>query len=138
MRILIICTGNSCRSQMAEGFLRQLRPEWEVFSAGTYPAAWVHPLAVRVMAEVGVDISGNRPQSVDQFLDESFDYVITVCDNARETCPAFTGKVSHRLHVSIPDPTQVIGNEEQVLAVFRQVRDEIRESFGQLVQHIST
>ena len=91
MRILILCTGNSCRSQMAEGFLRSFAPSWEVFSAGTKAAAQVHPLAVRVMSEVGIDLSENYPKTVDQFITQPFDYVITVCSNAKESCPVFIG-----------------------------------------------
>jgi arsenate reductase len=129
MRILILCTGNSCRSQMAEGFLKSFDPALEVFSAGTHPASRVHPLAVRVMNEAGIDIAGNHPRNVDQFLAQSFDYVITVCDHARETCPVFTGKVVHHLHVGFEDPATAIGSEDEVLAVFRRIRDEIRSSF---------
>ena len=130
-RVLILCTGNSCRSQMAEGFLRRLRHEWEVFSAGTFPASRIHPLTVQVMAEAGVDISSQWPKSVDQFVSQPFDYVITVCDDARESCPAFTGKVAQRLHLGFEDPAMAVGSEEEVLAVFRRVRDEIRERFGE-------
>jgi arsenate reductase len=99
MRILILCTGNSCRSQMAEGFLKTFAPKAEVFSAGTAPSANVHPLAIKVMHERGIDISRTAPKSVDQFLSQSFDYVITVCDSARESCPVFTGAVTTRLHI---------------------------------------
>ncbi len=107
MRVLILCTGNSCRSQMAEGFLRRLRPDWEIYSAGTFPADRVHPLAVKVMAEAGVDISRQWPKTVDQFVSQPFDYVITVCDDARESCPTFTGKVAQRLHMGFEDPAMV-------------------------------
>ncbi|UCD36991.1 MAG: arsenate reductase ArsC [Fidelibacterota bacterium] len=130
-RVLILCTGNSCRSQMAEAFLRQLRPEWEVVSAGTFPAAQVHPLAIRVMDEVGVDLSHQRTTSVDHLIPQSFDYVITVCDDARETCPVFTGEVGARLHIDFEDPARAVGTEEEILKVFRQVRDEIRKRFGE-------
>lgn len=134
MRVLIICTGNSCRSQMAAGFMHQLRPGWEVVSAGTFPAEQVHPLAVSVMAEVGIDISSQHPKAVETFVAKNFDYLITVCDDARGSCPTFVGKVNHRLHMGFPDPARVMGNEEQVLAVFRQVRDEIREGIIQFVE----
>ncbi|RPI00737.1 MAG: arsenate reductase ArsC, partial [Calditrichaeota bacterium] len=97
MKILILCTGNSCRSQMAEGWLKSFDDRLQVFSAGTAPAARVHPKAVQVMAEVGIDLSRNHPKSVDQFLSVNFDYVITVCDHANETCPLFLGSVKHRL-----------------------------------------
>ena len=114
---------------MAEGFLKSFDAALEVFSAGTYPASRVHPLAIRVMKEAGVDISPHYPKSVDEFIDKPFDYVITVCDHARESCPLFTGKVSHRLHIGFEDPSLALGSEEEVLPVFRRVRDEIRSSF---------
>jgi arsenate reductase len=129
--VLILCTGNSCRSQMAEGFLRSFDAELEVCSAGTVPASSVHPLAVRVMREAGIDISGHRPKSVDEFVHRPFDYVVTVCDGAKESCPVFTGKVGHRLHIGFDDPAEASGSDEEVLAVFRRVRDEIREGFRQ-------
>jgi arsenate reductase (thioredoxin) len=128
-RILILCTGNSCRSQMAEGFMKSLDPSLEVYSAGTNPASRVSSRAIQVMKEVGIDISEEHPKSVDQFLGESFDYVITVCDHAKETCPVFTGKVQHRLHIGFDDPTEAIGTEDKLLTVFRRVRDEIKEHF---------
>ncbi len=128
-KILILCTGNSCRSQMAEGFLKSFDPELEVYSAGTAPSDRVHPKAVQVMREVGIDLSDNYPKNVDQFLNMPFDYVITVCDHAKETCPVFTGQVKHRLHIGFEDPAEATGTEEEVLAVFRRVRDEIKQSF---------
>ena len=129
MRVLILCTGNSCRSQMAEAFLRQLRPDWAVYSAGIVPAREVHPLAIKVMAEVGLDISRHQPKSVEQFVSHPFDEVITVCDDARENCPIFTGRVIHRRHLGFVDPTQAVGTEEEVLTVFREVRDAIGKGF---------
>ena len=129
--ILILCTGNSCRSQMAEGFLKAYDPALEVNSAGTRPSGVVHPLAVKVMQEVGIDLSAHRPKSLNAFLDRPFDYVITVCDNAKESCPIFTGKVGQRLHLGFDDPADAIGSEEEVLAVFRRVRDEIAARFRQ-------
>lgn len=137
MRVLILCTGNSCRSQMAEGFLKSFAPGLEVHSAGTHPASQVHPLAVRVMREAGIDIAGNRPKSVEQFLDQPFEYVITVCDHARETCPVFTGLVAHRLHIGFEDPVMATGPEEDVLLIFRRVRDEIRHSFLEFSRRLS-
>ncbi len=134
MKILILCTGNSCRSQMAEGFLKSFDPALEVRSAGTGPSDRVHPKAVQVMAEEGIDISGGYPKNVDQFLDTAFDYVITVCDNAKETCPFFTGKVNHRLHIGFDDPADAVGTEEEILAEFRRVRDEIKRDFEQFYQ----
>lgn len=128
-KILILCTGNSCRSQMAEGFLKSFNPELEVFSAGTKPADKVNPKAVQVMKEVGIDISNNYPKDVEQFINESFDYVITVCDNAKETCPVFIGKVGKQLHIGFEDPAEATGTEDEILAVFRKVRDEIKKDF---------
>lgn len=129
--ILILCTGNSCRSQMAEGFLRSFDSSLEVYSAGTKPAATVHPLAVKVMREEWVDISTNLPKSVDTFLEKAFDYVITVCDGANDSCPMFVGKVEHRLHIGFDDPAEATGTKEEVLATFRRVRDEINQRFRQ-------
>ena len=129
MRILILCTGNSCRSQMAEGFLKSFDPSLEVLSAGTKAASRVHPKAIQVMHEVGIDLSGNFPKTVDQFLSQTFDYVITVCDNAKESCPVFLGAVRHRLHIGFDDPAEAAGTDEEILAVFRRVRDEIRTGF---------
>jgi arsenate reductase (thioredoxin) len=114
---------------MAEGFMKSLDPSLEVYSAGTNPASRVSSRAIQVMKEVGIDISEEHPKSVDQFLGESFDYVITVCDHAKETCPVFTGKVQHRLHIGFDDPTEAIGTEDKLLTVFRRVRDEIKEHF---------
>ncbi len=125
-RVLILCTGNSARSQMAEGWVRhELGEQWEPYSAGTAPAGYVHPLAVRVMAEVGVDISAQRSKSVDAFRDQDFDVVITVCDGARERCPVWLGR-GRRVHIGFPDPAAVDGPEEARLAAFRAVRDAIR------------
>jgi len=132
-RILILCTGNSCRSQMAEAFVKQLHPDWQAFSAGTKPAERIHPKAVQVMQEIGIDISDGYPKSVDQFLNQSFDYVITVCDHARESCPVFLGNVKEQLHIGFEDPAEASGSEEEVLAVFRRVRDEIRDEFDRFI-----
>jgi len=129
--ILILCTGNSCRSQMAEGFLRSFDAELDVHSAGTVPATEVHPLAVQVMREKGIDLSANRPKKVDEFLAKPFDYVVTVCDGAKESCPLFTGNVKHRLHIGFDDPAAATGSGEEVLAEFRRVRDEIEARFGE-------
>lgn len=128
-RILILCTGNSCRSQMAEAILRRLDPTLDVHSAGTSPAERVHPLALRVLEEIGIDHGGSRPKSVDEFLGQAFDAVITVCDHAKETCPVFTGAVGRRLHIGFDDPALATGSDEEILAEFRRVRDEIRERF---------
>lgn len=129
MKILILCTGNSCRSQMAEGFLRFFAKDAEVYSAGTDPSGQVHPKAIQVMKEVNIDISAHSPKSVDEFIDKEFDYVITVCDGARESCPVFTGKVKHRMHIGFIDPAEATGSEQEILTVFRNVRDQIRNDF---------
>jgi len=124
-RVLILCTGNSARSQMAEGLLRHDHGErFEVESAGTNPS-FVRPEAITVMREVGVDISGHRSKHVEEFGAQQFDYVITVCDNARETCPVYFGK-AQKLHHDFEDPAALTGSEEQRLALFRRVRDELR------------
>ena len=126
-RVLILCTGNSCRSQMAEGWVNhELYETWEARSAGTKPADAVHPLAVGTMLEVGVDISSGRPEMVDVYYDQPWDLVVTVCDAARESCPVFPRSVE-TLHVSFPDPAEAKGTDHQIKAVFRQVRNAIRD-----------
>ena len=134
-RVLLVCTGNAARSQMAEGLVNSLlAPGWQAMSAGTAPASHVHPLAVRVMAEIGIDIAGKRPKSVDEFQGVPFDIVITVCDHAAETCPVWLGK-GRVVHIGFPDPAAATGSEADRLAVFRLVRDEIRRTVcGYLVQ----
>jgi arsenate reductase len=125
-QVLILCTGNSARSQMAEGLLRHDAGErFGVESAGTKPGQ-VRPEAIAVMKEIGIDISGHRSKSVDEFADKKFDYVLTVCDNAKESCPIFPGH-ANRLHRNFEDPAAAQGSETERLAVFRRVRDEIRE-----------
>ncbi len=125
-RILVLCTGNSARSQMAEGLFRREGGEaWEVFSAGTRPG-FVRPEAIAAMREIGVDISNHRSKSADEFVGQPFDYVITVCDHARDTCPAFPG-ARNRIHWSFEDPAAVEGAEEVRMAAFRRVRDEIHD-----------
>lgn len=127
-RVLILCTGNSARSQIAEGWLRHLAGDrFAVFSAGTKPSV-VNPLAIQVMREVGIDISDHRSKSVTEFLDQSFDYVITVCDQAAEACPVFPGRAT-RLHWSFPDPAAVPGDAATQLTAFRAVRDAIGDRF---------
>ena len=128
-RILVLCTGNSARSQMTEGFLRSFNPQLEVFSAGTAPAPRVNPYAVKVMKEVGLDISGGTPKNVREFLGQSFDFVITVCDDADRNCPNFRGKVGKRMHLGFPDPAKATGTDEEKLRVFRRVRDDIKLRF---------
>jgi arsenate reductase len=129
MKILILCTGNSCRSQMAEGFLKSFDSRLGVFSAGTDPAPHANANAIAVMKEAGIDISQNEPQSVDLFLSDSFDYVITVCDEARESCPYFSGNVRHRMHIGFEDPAKAGGTEEEILGEYRKIRDQIKEEF---------
>lgn len=114
---------------MTEGFLRSLDPRLEVYSAGTTPAAQVHPMAAKAMSEIGIDISAAKPKNVLQFLDQPFDHVITVCGEADENCPLFRGKVGKRAHIGFDDPAKATGTDQQVFAVFRRVRDEIRERF---------
>jgi len=132
MKILILCTGNSCRSQMAHGLLQSFDKRLEVHSAGTAPGYEVNRKAVQVMAEAGIDISGHYPKSVDEYINDEWDYVITVCDDARETCPVFTGKVKHRLHMGYEDPSFKTGSEEYIMSEFRKVRDQIKNDFYKL------
>lgn len=128
-KILILCTGNSCRSQMAEGFLKSFDNNLDVYSAGTKPAERVNPFAVKAMKEVGIDISNGIAEDVEKYLSQSFDYVITVCDNAKESCPAFMGEVKHRLHIGFDDPADAVGTEDEIMPVYRRVRDEIKRDF---------
>ena len=131
-RVLILCTGNSARSQMAEGYLRHAAGDrYEVFSAGTRPVG-LNPNAVKAMAEVGIDISGHRSKSVDEFSGQQFDYVITVCDNAKEACPIFPGP-GKRLHHSFEDPAAAAADQQ--LAKFREVRDQIRVWVDEFVRN---
>lgn len=127
MKVLILCTGNSCRSQMAHGILQSFDKSLEVYSAGTQPASQVNPLAVEVMKEIGIDLSSHSPKNVGVYLDDAWDYVITVCGGANETCPAFIGKVGKRLHIGFDDPSDAKGSEEFIISEFRRVRDEIRK-----------
>jgi arsenate reductase len=129
MRVLILCTGNSCRSQMAAGFLASFDKNIDVHSAGTYPATYVQPRAIEVMKEAGIDISKASPKNVKLYLKQPFDYVITVCDDAKETCPVFSGNVGRRFHMGFYDPSFTTGTDEQKLAEFRRVRDQIRTRF---------
>ncbi len=129
MKVLILCTGNSCRSQMAHGFLQSFDPALIVRSAGTMAAGRLNEGAVRAMAEVGIDISHHTSDPVEMYLGEEWDYVITVCGGANEVCPAFTGKVKSRLHIGFDDPSHTTGTDEFIEREFRRVRDEIKESF---------
>ena len=124
-KILFLCTGNSCRSQMAEGFAHQMG--WDAYSAGTKPETQVNPFAINVMAEIGIDISHHSPEPISKYLDENFDIVATLCDNARETCSVFTGVSKHQIHHGFIDPADADGSDGEITEVYRQVRDEIRE-----------
>ncbi len=131
MKILILCTGNSCRIQMAEGFLQSFDKSLTVCSAGTQASGELNERAVAVMKEAGIDISHHTSDSVEKYLDEGWDYVITVCGGANEECPAFFGKVKHRLHIGFDDPSHTTGTEEFIWSEFRRVRDEIKTMFYQ-------
>ena len=136
MKILIICTGNSCRSQMAEAFLQSFDSNLIIFSAGTKPEDKVDDMAIAVMQELGKDISQKIPKSVEKYINEYWDYVITVCDNAKETCPVFLGDVRHRIHIGFEDPSNIQGSDEYRLNEYRRIRDEIKEKFLQLYNEI--
>lgn len=129
MKVLILCTGNSCRSQMAHGFLQSFDARLTVRSAGTEPAATISSRAVVVLAEEGIDISSHTPKPVSRYLKDTWDYVITVCDDANETCPVFEGKVIHRLHMGFEDPSKTEGSEDYIMNEFRRVRDQIKSEF---------
>ncbi len=131
-KVLFLCTGNSCRSQMAEAIVNARWDDaWEAYSAGTQPAGYVHPLALRVLSEVGIQHAG-RSKRADEYRDVSFDLVVTVCDDAAENCPVWLGK-GRRVHMGFPDPAKATGSEDAVLAVFRQVRDDIAARTGELL-----
>jgi arsenate reductase (thioredoxin) len=132
MKILILCTGNSCRSQMAHGFLQSFDKELTVRSAGTEATGKLNQQAVAVMKEAGIDISHHTSDSVSIYLNEDWDYVITVCGGANENCPFFPGKVKHRLHIGFDDPSHAVGTPEFILSEFHRVRDEIKEQFYEL------
>ena len=129
MKVLILCTGNSCRSQMAHGFLQSFDPTITVCSAGTEASGKLNQKAVAAMKEAGIDISHHTSDSVEIYLGEEWDYVITVCGGANESCPAFIGKVKQRLHIGFDDPSHAVGSEEFILSEFIRVRDEIKEGF---------
>ena len=128
-KILILCTGNSCRSQMAHGFLQSFSKDLIVRSAGTQPAKQVNQTAAKVMKELGIDIYTHTPQLVDKYINEEWDYVITVCDDANETCPAFMGKVKQRIHMGFEDPSHKTGTPEYVMSEYYRIRDMIKEQF---------
>lgn len=129
MKILILCTGNSCRSQMAHGFLQSFDKSLTICSAGTTASGSLNEKAVTVMKEIGIDISHHTSDSVEKYLNEEWDYVITVCDNAKETCPTFIGKVKEKIHIGFEDPSNAKGSEEFILSEFRRIRDEIKIAF---------
>jgi len=130
-KVLFLCTGNSCRSQMAEGFLKQYS-NFEVFSAGTDPSDFVQPFAIEVMKELGIDISSHKPEAVQKYLNNEFNYVITVCDGAKESCPFFSGKVKNQLHIGFEDP------DGKAIEIFRQVRDKIKENIDDFVKTLGS
>ena len=126
-QVLILCTGNSCRSQMAEGLINHyLGDTWQAYSAGTDPSGYVHPLAIKAMSDLGIDLAENRSKSTDEFRDMALDQVITVCDDAAENCPLWLGS-GNVTHIGFPDPAKATGTDQEIFAVFRQVRDDIRE-----------
>ncbi len=133
-RVLFLCVGNSCRSQMAEGWLRHMAPErFDVYSAGSI-AAGLNPNAVKVMADAGVDISRQRSKRVERFAERRFDYVVTVCDEAHRECPVFLGRAGKRLHWPLEDPAEATGSHEEVFRVFRRVRDQIKARLERFVE----
>jgi arsenate reductase len=131
-KILFLCTGNSCRSQMAEGFAREMG--LDAYSAGIRPESRVNPFAVKVMAEMEIDISDHVPEPGSIYLDEDFDIVATVCDNAREACPVFTGSCKQKIHHGFIDPADAAGSDSEITEVYRRVRDEIREWMAELLE----
>lgn len=135
MRVLILCTGNSCRSQMAHGWLQSFDSKLEVFSAGTRPEKEVNKYAVMVMKEAGIDISHHTPMNVNEYINQDFDFVITVCDNAREICPVFTGITKHKMHIGFDDPANATGTEDEKLIVYRDSRDLIKKSFQEFYKN---
>lgn len=132
MKVLILCTGNSCRSQMAHGFLQSFDPNLTVCSAGTEASGKLNQKAVAAMKEIGIDISHHTSDSVDKYLGHEWDYVITVCGGAKESCPAFIGKVKHRLHIGFDDPSHALGTDEFIWSEYIRVREEIRQAFWKL------
>ena len=131
-KILFLCTGNSCRSQMAEGFANQMG--WDAYSAGTKPEDEINPFAVKVMEEIGTNISLYYPDNISKYLDEDFEIVATMCDNARETCPVFTGVSMHQIHCGFEDPADTTGSDMEITKVYRRIRDEIREWVKELTR----
>ena len=136
IKVLYLCTGNSCRSQMAEGFLKAFgKDKYEAFSAGTKPTQ-VNPLSIKAMDEIGIDISSHSSQSVEEFCQQTFDFVITVCGNAKETCPAFPGEYKG-IHWDLEDPADAVGNEEEKMTKFREIRDKIKRNVSDFIKRNS-
>ena len=134
-KVLFLCTGNSARSQMAEGLVNHFRgDQWQAVSAGTSPSGYVHPLSIRAVAELGIDISGNRSKSADEFRDTELDLVITVCDGAAKNCPVWLGQ-GRVVHIPFPDPAAATGSEDEQFVVFTQVRDGIRARVFEYLDH---
>jgi arsenate reductase len=134
-KVLVLCTGNSCRSQMAEGLINaRLGDRFVAYSAGTQPSGYVHPKAIEVMGELSIDLSQNESKSTDLFKGQYFDHVITVCDSAKETCPVWLGQAGQKSHIGFYDPAEATGTDEEVTAVFRQVRDEITDQILSFLQ----
>ena len=129
MKVIILCTGNSCRSQMAHGFLQSFNSKIEVYSAGTEASGKLNSKAVQVMNEIGIDISSHTSDSVNKYLNEQWDYVITVCGGANESCPTFIGDVKNRIHIGFDDPSHAVGSDEFIRSEFYRVRDEIKAGF---------
>ncbi len=129
MKILILCTGNSCRSQMAHGFLKSFDKSLEVYSAGTEASGKLNEKAVHVMSEIGIDISNHTSDSITKYLNEEWDFVISVCGGANEACPTFIGKVNYRLHIGFDDPSHAVGSDDFIMSEFYRVRDEIKQGF---------
>ena len=136
MKVLILCTGNSCRSQMAHGFLQSFDPNITVCSAGTEASGKLNSKAVAAMKEIGIDISHHTSDSVDLYLDQEWDYVITVCGGANENCPAFFGKVKHRLHIGFDDPSSFTGSKEEKMEKIRIVRDNIKTEIESFIKNV--
>ncbi len=132
-KVLFLCTGNSCRSQMAEAIINHVLPGWQAFSAGTKPAGFVHPLAIQVLHEIGI-IHEGYSKSTDQFRDIPFNLVITVCDDAAENCPIWLGK-GGKMHLGFPDPAKASGSEEEILQAFRKVRQDIADQIPNAILH---
>jgi arsenate reductase len=134
-KVLVLCTGNSCRSQMAEGLINaRLGDKFVAYSAGTQPSGYVHPKAIAVMGELDIDLSQNESKSTDLFRGHYFHHVITVCDSAQESCPVWLEEAGQKTHVGFYDPAEATGTDEEVTAVFRQVRDEIADQVLSFLQ----